>query len=60
MLRMARPTAPKMTIAFPQGMIREMESIMSIEQSWLSAQEFIRDAIKEKIERWKRDHPPKA
>lgn len=57
---MVRSAAPKMTIAFPQGMIREIESIMNVEQSWLSMQEFIRDAVKEKIDNWHRDHPPKA
>lgn len=41
-------------------MLTEIESIVNVEQSWLSSQEFVRDAVKEKIERWKKEHPPKA
>ncbi len=57
---MPRHSAPKITIAFPKGMLTEIESIVNVEQSWLSSQEFVRDAVKEKIERWKKEHPPKA
>ena len=57
---MPRPSAPKVTIAFPKGMLSEIESIIDREQSWLSMQEFVRDAVKEKIERWKKEHPPKV
>ena len=50
----------KFNIALPGGMLRDAESIVEKEGSWLSVQEFIRDSIKEKIERWKREHPPKV
>ena len=57
---MPRPPAPKITIAFPKGMLEEVEKIMAIEASWLSQQDFVRDSVKEKIDRWKREHPPKV
>ena len=50
----------KFNIALPAGMLRDAENIVEKEGSWLSVQEFIRDSIKEKIERWKREHPPKV
>ena len=50
----------KFNIALPGGMLRDAEHIVNVEGQWLSVQEFIRDSIKEKIERWKREHPPKV
>ena len=50
----------KRNIAFPLGMVTEVQRIINIENSWLSFQEFVRDAVKEKIDRWKREHPPKV
>lgn len=50
----------KKNIAFPAGMVQDAVKIMHQENSWLSFQEFVRDSVKEKIERWKKEHPPKV
>ena len=38
------------------GMYEEIEEIMKHDKVYLSAQEFIRLAIKEKVDRWKEEH----
>ena len=38
------------------GMYEEIEEIMKQDKVYLSTQEFIRLAIKEKIDRWKEEH----
>jgi UTP:GlnB (protein PII) uridylyltransferase len=40
----------------PIGIYNEMLTIMDKEQKWNSPQQFIQDALNEKIERWKKDH----
>jgi len=47
----------KIGILIPEGMIDTIENILKVDQSWISRQEFIRHAIQEKIDRWKKEHP---
>ena len=47
----------KINILIPEGMIEAIENILKVDQSWISKQEFIRQAIQEKIDRWKKEHP---
>jgi len=47
----------KIGILIPEGMIEAIENILKVDQSWISKQEFIRQAIQEKIDRWKKEHP---
>ena len=46
----------KVGVLIPDGMLRQVEEIMDKDPSWISTQEFIRQAVSEKIERWHRDH----
>jgi UTP:GlnB (protein PII) uridylyltransferase len=55
------PKAPyvkteQVNIRLPIGLYDEMLTIMNKEQKWNSPQQFIQDALNEKIERWKKDH----
>ena len=43
-------------VRMPVGMVDEIERIMEKEQTYLSVQEFVRLAAKEKIEKWKKEH----
>ena len=43
-------------VRMPVGMVDEIERIMDKEQTYLSVQEFVRLAAKEKIEKWKKEH----
>jgi len=47
----------KVNVLIPEGMIEAIENILKVDQSWISRQEFIRQAIQEKIDRWKKEHP---
>lgn len=38
------------------GVYAEIEDLVAAGQ-WLSFQEFAREAVKEKLERWKKEHP---
>ncbi len=46
----------KLTLQLPEGLAKEINEIVSKHDLWMSSQDFIREAIKEKIERWYRDH----
>lgn len=46
----------KLGILVPEGMMRQVDEIMERDPSWISTQEFIRQAISEKIDRWYKDH----
>ena len=50
----------KKNILIPDGMVRDIEEIVESSQSWISLQEFIRQAIAEKIDRWKKENPEKG
>ena len=45
----------KVNVAFPPGTIEEIESIRSESPRYLSVQEFVREAVREKLERLKRE-----
>ena len=47
-------------LKLPIGLFNELIYIMNEEQKWNSPQQFIQDALNEKIDRWKREHPPKV
>ncbi|WP_428086275.1 hypothetical protein [Caldisericum sp.] len=44
-------------LKLPKGIYDNILEIMKVENSWLTPQDFIKEAIKEKIERWKKEHP---
>ncbi len=46
----------KLTLQLPEGLAKEINDIVEKHDLWMSSQDFIREAIKEKIERWYRDH----
>ena len=46
----------KINVLIPEGMVKQIEEIMDKDPSWISIQEFTRQAVSEKIERWRRDH----
>lgn len=46
----------KLGILVPEGMINQIEQIMERDPSWISTQEFIRQAISEKIDKWYKEH----
>ena len=46
----------KINVLIPQGMVEQISHIMTEDPSWISAQEFIRQSVAEKIDRWKREH----
>lgn len=43
-------------VRLPIGIYQEMIKIMDKEKKWNSPQQFIQDALNEKIERWKREN----
>ncbi len=47
----------QVNVRLPIGLYQEIINIMEIEKKWNSPQQFIQDAINEKIDRWKREHP---
>ncbi|MHB1471336.1 MAG: ribbon-helix-helix domain-containing protein [Thermoplasmataceae archaeon] len=46
----------KLTLQLPEGLAKEINEIVEKHDLWMSSQDFIREAIKDKIEHWKRDH----
>jgi len=46
----------KLTLQLPEGLAKEINEIVDKHDLWMSSQDFIREAIKEKIDRWKKDH----
>jgi hypothetical protein len=44
-------------IRLPEGIYEEMIRIMDKEKKWNSPQQFIQDALNEKIDHWKKEHP---
>ncbi|MEM3845484.1 MAG: hypothetical protein QXU98_07270 [Candidatus Parvarchaeota archaeon] len=43
-------------VLFPFDTYNTIISIMSRDRSWFKEADFIRDAVKEKIERWNKEH----
>ena len=46
----------QINIFFPDGLFNEMVSVMDSANTWMNVQEFVRDAVKEKIEKYHREH----
>lgn len=47
----------KVGVTLPDGLYEEMIRVIDNERRWVDRVEFIREAIKEKLERWKKEHP---
>ena len=45
-----------MNIYFPDGLYDEMVKVMEKANAWINVQEFVRDAVKEKVDRYYKDH----
>ncbi len=43
-------------LRLPEGLYDEIMKIMEKDKKWNSPQQFIQDALNEKIDRWIRDH----
>ena len=50
-------TSVKLTLQLPEGLFNEIDRIVDKQDLWMSSQDFIREAIKEKIEKWKKENP---
>ena len=46
----------KINVLIPEGMVKNIWLIMEKDPSWISIQEFIRQAVAEKIDRWNKEH----
>jgi UTP:GlnB (protein PII) uridylyltransferase len=46
----------QVNIFFPEGLYDDMAEVMEKANTWMNVQEFVRDAVKEKIDRWHREH----
>jgi hypothetical protein len=46
----------RIQLRLPIGIYEELVHIMKTEKKWSSPQQFIQDALNEKIEKWKKDH----
>ena len=46
----------QLNVRMPIGIYDDILEIMEIEKKWNSPQQFVQDAINEKVERWKREH----
>jgi UTP:GlnB (protein PII) uridylyltransferase len=46
----------QVNVRLPIGLYEEMIRIMDKEKKWNSPQQFIQDALNEKIDRWKKEH----
>jgi UTP:GlnB (protein PII) uridylyltransferase len=42
---------------FPPDVYQDIEFIMKTDKRWFKETDFIREAVSEKIERWKKEHP---
>lgn len=47
----------KVGLRLPKGLHDEMVRVIESAREWKDRQHFIAEAIREKIERWKREHP---
>ena len=50
----------QVNVRLPIGIYDEIIRTMNNEKKWNSPQQYIQDALNEKIERWKKEHPPKG
>jgi len=54
---MSKPSKPKIILLIPEGLMNEIEKVMQVDNRWISVQDFVRESVKEKIDRWKKEHP---
>ena len=47
----------KVQVGIPEGVYREIEAAVRGSGQWMSVVDFLREAAKEKLERWKKEHP---
>jgi hypothetical protein len=47
----------RLQLRIPIGLYDEMMRIINLEKKWNSPQQFIQEALNEKIDRWKKEHP---
>jgi len=47
----------RLQLRIPIGLYDEMMKIINLEKKWNSPQQFIQEALNEKIDRWKKEHP---
>jgi len=58
MINMIKYTETKsVLLKLPIGIYNDIINIMNVENKWLTPQDFIKESIKEKIDRWKKEHP---
>jgi len=46
----------QVNVRLPIGIYEDIISIMEKEKKWNSPQQFIQDALNEKLDRWKKEH----
>ena len=51
-----RTKGKQVNIYFPEGLIDEMATVMEEANVWMNIQEFVRDAVKEKVDRYYKEH----
>ena len=44
-------------MGLPAGVYRQIEEVVKATGDWMSVVDFLREAAKEKLERWKKEHP---
>jgi Arc/MetJ-type ribon-helix-helix transcriptional regulator len=47
----------KVQVGIPEGLYRQIEEVVRDGGEWMSVVDFLREAGKEKLDRWKKDHP---
>jgi hypothetical protein len=43
----------RVTVLIPEGLYAEMVEVMTRERKWVDRVEFVRQAVREKVDRWK-------
>ena len=46
----------QVNIFFPDGLLEEMSKVMDKANKWMNVQEFVRDAVKEKVDKFYKEH----
>ena len=55
--RLARVRLKKVTTTLPAAEAAEIVELIESSERWVDAADFARQAIREKLERWKKEHP---
>ena len=53
----SRVPSEKVTLTLPVTLAAEVEEVVRSDGGYLSALDFIREATREKLDRWKKEHP---